>query len=349
MSSKPTIIRADQLPAMMASIGRGKAMKRKPIAPPGARKASKFSTSPVESRTNAEGKVYDSKLEMQVANWLAEMRPGLVPKLQTIFILQPSLRDWADGLLIRNIRYIADFVLGPLVDTPTGPAPLPGAMIIDAKGMETPEFRTKARMFRYRFGIGVTRVKSKKTLAAALHIYAAFERMNQILKSRAADGLPFTVVGYKDSNGCVSTKTMKFVGRTGYLDLVRESRDMLQVTNFPNDLSPAEAVAWHEARTELLESYSRRLGEAETVAAPRQSNETLVPVCDGLALLDGDPDKIVAFAMVEESSVVITPPPESTTKSKPKTVFKRQLERALPISRFVFRLNLYKDNYTEIL
>jgi len=298
---------------------------------------------------DSEGAVYASKLERNMSEWFAQMRPDLVLQKQVRFELQPKFRLDHNDTLVRAIGYIADFVIGPTVLDGDTTIPLPGSMVIDAKGKETPEFKTKAKLFRYKFGQPVVCVKSKKVLVETLKLFSAFEAMDKFIKNRAADKLPFIVKGYQDTAGNVKDLTVQIIGKAGYLALVKESRDILAIMPFPASLSPEEAVLWDTARTELLESYAKRLGEREAAQSPeRVSHENLQAICDSVALLDGDPDKVVVFSLVCRDSKVISSVETTKVFKLNKTSMKARIEKLLPIGSYLFRINLYPGKYAGL-
>lgn len=303
----------------------------------------KYHVAPVADRTDSDGKVHASKLEKNVTGWLAELAPGVSVRTQVKFELLAPERDWITGTVMRGIYYVADFVIGPVREAGGGVRPLPGCMVLDAKGMKVPVFSMKEKIFRRVFGLPITNVKSKKALAAALKLFAAFQAMNEFIKARAEDHKPFIVRGYVASDGSTSDKKVRIIGRAGYLALVRESRDMLALKSEPKGFTQRQATLWHEAKAALLDAYARRLGEAESTAGPRVSHETLVPVVDSVALLDGDPTKVVVFSLLSEDLVEPRPPAKETV-----TAYKSALESALPIGGFCFRLNLYEGKYTAL-
>ena len=61
---------------------------------------------------------------------------------QVTIELQPKFKDQFTGKTILPIRYIADFVVEGIDGTKT---------VIDVKGVETPEFRIKKKMFQFKY------------------------------------------------------------------------------------------------------------------------------------------------------------------------------------------------------
>lgn len=112
----------------------------------------KYNVAPVEDRTS-DGKVFDSKHEKNVAGWLRTLFRGKI-EYQVPFVLIDKCPD-APKSLSRETKYVADFVLD-------------GTYVVDAKGMLTPEFRLKSKLFYRRYGKAIINVKTKGDVIALL-------------------------------------------------------------------------------------------------------------------------------------------------------------------------------------
>jgi hypothetical protein len=121
---------------------------------------------PTKTKFNAvkvvyDGRKFDSKLECNIYKVLKER---LVPYgfhigFQPLFILQDKFKF--EGHIIRPITYKADFLIykgSP--DTDIGV--FNKYAIIDAKGMETPEFKLKRKLFIKIYGYDIVILKSMK-------------------------------------------------------------------------------------------------------------------------------------------------------------------------------------------
>lgn len=82
-----------------------------------------------------KGIVFDSKIELEFYLHLLTKYNTDAIQLQPKFGLQPKFNY--HGSNIRAITYIADFMVGNLV--------------YDVKGMETTDFKIKAKMFKYNY------------------------------------------------------------------------------------------------------------------------------------------------------------------------------------------------------
>ena len=103
----------------------------------------KFNVAPKERRTDTEtGIVFDSEMELKVWRYLKQFIPPEHLHRQVPFELLPKFEFGDDT--IQPITLVVDFVLGPLPFTAQ-------SLVLDAKGMSTPDFLLKRKMFLYRY------------------------------------------------------------------------------------------------------------------------------------------------------------------------------------------------------
>ena len=115
-----------------------------------------------------DGRKFDSKLECNIYKVLKERLTGytsdLVITFQPSFVLQEKFRF--QGHLIRPITYKADFAIfrytGSQGPDATWEDEHELLAIIDAKGLETPEFKIKRKLFIKKFGYDIVILKSMK-------------------------------------------------------------------------------------------------------------------------------------------------------------------------------------------
>lgn len=74
--------------------------------------------------------------------------------LQPEFVLQDKFR--LDGKAIRAIKYVADFLVKDGDND----------IVVDAKGMTTPVFKLKEKLFKYKFRKSIVLLKTKKDMRA---------------------------------------------------------------------------------------------------------------------------------------------------------------------------------------
>jgi len=135
-----------------------------------AKRETRFKVSPAEERTR-NGIVYSSKLEMNFDVWMEEF--GVTQAhihRQVKFELQASFRfkpKHGKPFQVRSISLIPDFVIGEQLQQSPG-VMHPDILVIDAKGVETPQFRLKRALFMRRYGIEIHAVKTKKKLLELL-------------------------------------------------------------------------------------------------------------------------------------------------------------------------------------
>tara|TARA_B100000579_G_C22820686_1_gene850457 strand:+ start:1694 stop:2104 length:411 start_codon:yes stop_codon:yes gene_type:complete len=105
------------------------------------------------AKRSADGVVFASKLEMRVYLFLKKTIGLENFTLQPSFELQPGFRQ--EGKAIRAIKYVADFLVKDGDEE----------LVVDAKGMVTPVFKIKEKMFKYKFGKTIHLLKTKKDMA----------------------------------------------------------------------------------------------------------------------------------------------------------------------------------------
>ncbi len=109
-------------------------------------------------RTAADGRVFASKWEMTVYDWLRRMIKPEHLHLQVPFELQGACAD-DNGKKQQAVRYIADFVISGRSPSDEGWELEDRDVVIDAKGFRTEMFRVKSKLFvgRYHRGIRLAR------------------------------------------------------------------------------------------------------------------------------------------------------------------------------------------------
>ena len=112
----------------------------------------KYNVSPKDQRT-ADDIVFDSKFEMKAYELLKSLLGKQYFDLSPKYELQPKFRD-ESGKAIRAIMYIGDFLINYKGKE----------YIIDTKGMETPVFKMKEKMFKYIYKKEIHKIKSQKKL-----------------------------------------------------------------------------------------------------------------------------------------------------------------------------------------
>lgn len=122
--------------------------------------------------------MFASKWEAELYGHLRLVVPARFLHLQPMFELLPAFKD-VTGAKQRAIMYCADFLVGlPRIEN-AAPARA-GDLVIDAKGMETTDFKLKRKMFLYRYGVPLLAIKKRKRDLAAL-IERCQERVQQLI------------------------------------------------------------------------------------------------------------------------------------------------------------------------
>lgn len=100
-------------------------------------------------KVEIDGIKFDSKMESNIYNVIKDIR-NIEYILQPKYLLQEKFRF--NGKVVREINYIGDFDLRIGNELYT----------IDVKGMETPVFKLKAKMFLYKYNREIVKIKSIK-------------------------------------------------------------------------------------------------------------------------------------------------------------------------------------------
>lgn len=129
----------------------------------------RYRVSKKEDRT-FEGIVFDSKWESEVYKILKQQLPAEAIHRQVVFTIQPKFKS-ADGKAVREVQYIADFVLSPTPYIPdTNPIPA-DVIIMDAKGHVTDIFKLKNKMFMFKYGTIIHQLKRPADVQAVIDMY----------------------------------------------------------------------------------------------------------------------------------------------------------------------------------
>lgn len=134
-------------------------------------KAGRYKVSPKEARTY-EGIVFDSKWEAETYKLLSTLLPKDVKiHRQVNFLLQDKFKA-PNGKAVREINYLADFVISREEQLQENVIP-DDAFVIDSKGHLTDIFKIKNKMFMYKYRALIHQVKSAKDVAAVVDLYKA--------------------------------------------------------------------------------------------------------------------------------------------------------------------------------
>lgn len=110
------------------------------------------------TKTIVDGIQFDSKLEARAYVYLRDNPNYLIYELQPKFELQEKFAY--RGKTIRAINYIADFLI----------AYRDVFYVVDAKGVETPEFKLKMKMLHYKYpALNFVLLKSIKQFEAEVN------------------------------------------------------------------------------------------------------------------------------------------------------------------------------------
>ncbi|MFN5249778.1 MAG: DUF1064 domain-containing protein [Bacteroidota bacterium] len=134
-------------------------------------KVGRYKVSPKEARTY-EGIVFDSKWEAETYKLLSTLLPKDVKiHRQVNFLLQEKFKA-PNGKGIREINYLADFLITREEELQDNIIPA-DAFVIDSKGHLTDIFKLKNKMFMYKYRALIHQVKSAKDVAAVVEQYKA--------------------------------------------------------------------------------------------------------------------------------------------------------------------------------
>lgn len=132
------------------------------------KKFGRYKVSPKDDRT-FDGIVFDSKWEAETYKIFKLQLPLSHIYRQVEYTLQPKFKD-ANGKVVREICYIADFVLSPrpLITASTIPD---DTIVIDSKGHITDIFKLKNKMFMYVYGAVIRQVKRPADVQKVIDAY----------------------------------------------------------------------------------------------------------------------------------------------------------------------------------
>lgn len=123
-------------------------------------KGGRYKVSPKEDRTY-DGIVFDSKWEAETFKLLKTLLPeDVFIHKQVNFLIQEKFKLHS-GKTIREINYVADFVITRDKELIDNVIP-DDAYVIDSKGHVTDVFKIKNKMFMYKYRTVIHQVKSAK-------------------------------------------------------------------------------------------------------------------------------------------------------------------------------------------
>lgn len=313
------------------------------------KRAGKFNTASRESRT-WNGKVYDSKLEMKMHEELLKHFPQEYVTVQPRFLLQPAYCLDASKDKQRALIYTADFALGSITQDESGFfTPGKNCMIIDAKGMILGSFILAAKLMEYKYRLPVLALKSVKQLKEHISIHKKSMNINTQQVEILTSGKPFKVQGYTNSSGETGDLEAEVIGRAGYVELLKASRELLASaaeTTLEECPSEGDKELVKSAAEKLQSSLEKRLSTPEEESASRQSkNETLHPITPDLLMANESPDQLVVMRLRLLNPGAL---PSELPSKRNVTFWKSRIERRLPLGAYCHRLNLYPGKFVAL-
>lgn len=322
--------------------------KKGVVAPKPEAKASKYHIGAAEKRTE-DGIVFDSQLEMRVYRVFRDALGATSFTRQDEFELQPRFRMVTDGAVRRRLIYRSDFVLGPLAGDGS---PGAGAVVVDAKGMRTPDFNLKKLWFEARYGSPLRLVRNMREAAELAEEFkhnmsAITELGGSEMLDEIAAGRRFRIRNYRTSEGRVSDLSLRIVGVDGYEALLRAS--LADLADGP------QLDALDEDRREAVLAVAAGLNKSlDTLeghgpsGSDRVSHEELNHVAPNIALkVDGDQRAWCLFRLEVDDEEVHEEGRVAKSRNK-LSQLKKELRASLPIARFRFRINLEDGKYERI-
>ena len=104
------------------------------------------------AKRSADGITFASRLEMRVYLFLKSTIGLENFSLQPSYEIHPGFRH--EGKAVRAIKYVADFLIKDGDEE----------LVVDAKGMVTPVFKIKEKMFKLKYGKTIHLLKTKKDM-----------------------------------------------------------------------------------------------------------------------------------------------------------------------------------------
>jgi hypothetical protein len=168
--------------------------------------------------------------------------------------------------------------------------------------------------------------------------------IQQQLEAALTAGKTLEVLGYVNSAGTISNLTVELIGREGYLDLVKQSREIL-ATGLPRP-EEFELDLWEQACAEVLESWRK------TLAGEHPSRDFHVKTAAHPLGFETTEDSIYLMHLRRIAETEVAPAPvkegPKSKKGKATTPIKQYLQRTLPIKDYIGTLKLNEDKVTEI-
>lgn len=136
----------------------------------------RYKVSPKQDRT-VDGIVFDSKWEARVFSLLRAKISKKHLHLQPKFLLQAKFRD-TNGKMIREINYVADFLLGPVLKEDELPD-VNKHFILDAKGHLTEIYKLKEKLFLYKYRTPIFKIKKLSDVSDIIDRYNTQYNLNK--------------------------------------------------------------------------------------------------------------------------------------------------------------------------
>lgn len=305
----------------------------------------KFGVSSKEDRT-AGGILFDSKLEKNVWEFLSQHVPAAELHLQTRFVLQPSFYlDSRKDVRVR-VSLRPDFILGRLEGSAENPIPGVKTMVVDSKGMDLPTGRLQIKLFEHRYGLPVILVKSIKQAKEVVKIYQSMKQVNEDIVKAAAEGGPIRIEGYCSSEGTVKSMTVFVVGREGYLQMIQDSLEQLEDLEYDQDeFADVCDGEFSNIKQELKARYQKRLEPTED--RPSKGIDNLTQVAPGLMMHGDDPNSLSLFRLEVRDVTILQGGVAKKLSKNPKVRVSQKIEAMLPLSKFLFRIDLKPGKYAS--
>jgi len=168
------------------------------------------------------------------------------------------------------------------------------------------------------------------------------DNIKKVVEEAFSQKKAIRIEGYESTSGSVCNYTVSQLPAGGYKKLVEESLTQLQELKVTNDGSFEDAV-FNEALSEKITSFEKTLSGEH---AQRNFNETL-DTHKYYATSESNPGAVVILNLkvIETQNLK---PKTKVVNSKPKTLAKNAIEKQLPVSSYIGRMNLHPDRLKSI-
>ena len=171
----------------------------------------------------------------------------------------------------------------------------------------------------------------------------SIDDIKQVIEEAFSNDLAICIKGYVSSNGNVYDYTVKPLSDGGYEELVLLSWQQLKDRKVTNDGSFEDEV-FDKACAEKMESFEKTLNNKQ----PAREYKDEIEIKKYYATSPDKPGVVILMGLEHVEPPVAVEFNAKPTKSAPKTLAKKAIEKQLPLASYAGRLNISPDNIGSI-